>query len=324
MYLHVLFILSFAFVINGCATQKPISRDDYVKAVKTEYIEPVPKVVTVPKVIAAHQLRTFSEEDRKKKPNNKPPYRIIEAANAAATYKPDHYGYFNAIMQYDYAEGALYQIFCAPFKLTDIQLQPGEELLGKPGIGDPVRWKAGSSTSYKNGQKIQHLYIKPTRPDLNTTLILTTNRRTYHIELHSYKKTYMSAVSWIYAQDELDLYSAQAEEIRRENEMIQTSSVDISHANFNYTIEVDEGSPVWKPVRVFDNGKKTYIQFPDALASSEAPALYVLKHGDLQMVNYRVKENYYIVDRLFNQAELRIAQEGGEEIVLIMNDNKGS
>lgn len=324
MNLHALFIVLFAIFLNGCAVKKPINRDAYVKAIKTEHTQPVPKIVVATKVIAAHQLRTFSEEDRKRKPNNRPPYRIIEAANAAATHKPDRYGYFNAIMQYDYAEGALYQVFCAPFKLTDIQLQPGEELLGKPGIGDPVRWKAGSSASYKNGRKIQHLYIKPTRPNLSTTLILTTNRRTYHIELHSYKKTYMSAVSWIYAQDEMEFSSAKSEEIRRENEMIQTSSVDISNANFNYTIEVDDGSPIWIPVRVFDNGKKTYIQFPDALAASEAPALYVLKNGDLQMVNYRVKDNYYIVDRLFSHAELRNIQEGGEEVVLITNDNRSS
>ena len=327
MKTYSLLILFFAVSLNGCfiKNKKPISgRDAYVKAVKLEHIKPVPEVVVAPQVIAAHQLRTFSEDDRNKAPNSKPSYQVIEAANAAATHKPDQYGYFNAIMQYDYAEGALYQVFCAPFKLTDIQLQPGEELLGKPGVGDPVRWKAGASFSYKNGQKVQHFYIKPTRHDLNTTLILTTNRRTYHIELHSYKKTYMSGVSWNYAQDEMAFYAAQSEEIRRENEMIQSSSVDIRDANFNYLIEVDEGSPIWKPVRVFDNGKKTYIQFPDALAVSEAPALYVLKHGDLQLVNYRVKDNFYIVDRLFSQAELRIAQEGGEEIVLITNENSNS
>ena len=324
MKTYTLFILFFAVMLTGCATKKPISREDYVKAVKLDHIKPVPTVVTAPKVIAAHQLRTFSEADRKKAPNNKPPYLIIEAANAAATHKPDHYGYFNAIMKYDYAEGALYQVFCAPFRLTDIQLQPGEELLGKPGVGDPVRWKAGASYSVKNGQKVQHLYIKPTRPDLNTTLILTTNRRTYHIELHSYKKTYMSAVSWNYAQDEIDFLIAQSHEVRRENEMIRTSSVDISKANFNYTIEVDEGTPIWKPVRVFDNGNKTFIQFPDALATSEAPVLYVFNQGNLQMVNYRVKDNFYIVDRLFSQAELRIVHEGGEEIVLIINENRNS
>lgn len=323
MYLHVLFIV-FILLISGCAPKKKLNQNDYIQAVKTEYKEAVPKIVTVPKVIAAHQLKSFSEEDGKKREKNKPSYRVIEAANAAATHKPEHYGYFNAIMQYDYAEGALYQIFCAPFKLTDIQLQPGEELIGKPGIGDRVRWKAGSSTSFKNGEKIHHLYIKPTRPGLNTSLIITTNRRTYHIELNSYKKTYMSAVSWVYAQDELNTYSDRALEIRRENEMIENSSVDISHANFNYEIQVEEGSPIWKPVRVFDNGKKTYIQFPDSLAASEAPSLYVSKQDNLQIVNYRVKDKFFIVDRLFDKAELRIIQENIEEIVLIVNNNKDS
>ncbi len=317
-----LFTVLLALLVVGCGNRQ--TKEDpeaYVQAMKLEKTQPVPTIITKPKLIAAHQLKTFSNDDRVSYSSKKLPYQVIEAANAAATHKPDHYGYFNSIMQYDYAEGALYQVFCAPFKITDIRLQAGEELQGKPGIGDPVRWKAGTSFSIEAGKRIQHLYIKPTRPGYDTSLVLTTNRRTYYLELHSYKTTHMSSVSWNYAQDEIDLYSSEAATIENENALIKESMVDISKANFNYSVDTEEGAPLWKPVRVFDNGKKTYIQFSDALAVSEAPALFVLKDDDLQMVNYRVKENFYIVDRLFDQAELRIIQPDSEEIVVITNNS---
>ena len=83
---------------------------------------------------------------------------------------------------------------------------------------------------------------------------------------------------------------------------------DISRLRFRYAIEGD--NPPWRPVSAFDDGSKVYIEMPSGIAQGEAPPLFVIgPEGDGQLVNYRVRQNYYIVDRLFAAAELRM---GGE------------
>jgi len=70
-----------------------------------------------------------------------------------------------------------------------------------------------------------------------------------------------------------------------------------------------QGYPLCSNAPVFDDGQKTFIQFPDALTTSEAPALFITsREGTTQLVNYRVKGTYYIVDRLFDRAELRVGE----------------
>jgi len=77
---------------------------------------------------------------------------------------------------------------------------------------------------------------------------------------------------------------------------------------FNYDIIGD--SPNWRPIRVFDDGKKVFIQFPKTVSVSEAPPLFVTdkKGKQSKLVNYRVRGEYYIVDRLFDAAELRLGE----------------
>ena len=169
------------------------------------------------------------------------PLQVIEKANHDATQNPTSEGYFNAIMRYDYDPGALYQIYCAPLKLTDIQLQAGEEIQGSPAAGDTVRWIMGIGRSMENEVERQHLYIKPTRSDLYTTLSINTNKRSYHIELHSYKDAYMAAVSWRYPQDEIELIIKQAEAEQKKEMTVVSTNIDINNLNFNYTVKAYKG-----------------------------------------------------------------------------------
>lgn len=233
------------------------------------------------------------------------PWRVIDHANRESVQNPDRFGYQNAIMRYDYEEGQLYQVYAAPLKLTDIQLEPGEKLLGEPVSGDTVRWIIGRSKSMVNGLEQEHIYLKPTRPGLHTTLSINTNLRTYHIELTSYEETYMAAVSWNYEQYNLRQLKA------GESTAIE-SHVNLASLDFNYKVKVKKGSkPDWMPLKVFDDGRKTFVQFPESMLVREAPVFFVVgKSGDVQLVNYRVKNDYYIVDRLFRRAELRAGEKG--------------
>ncbi len=242
--------------------------------------------------------------DDERQPLAGKPWEVIDAANRSAAQNPDSAGYFNAIMLYDYVPGSLFQVYAAPLRLTDIQLQPGEKIVGQPAAGDTVRWILGIGRSRVDGQEQQHVYVKATRPGLETTLVITTDRRTYHLELHSYRETYMAAVQWRYPQEELRVPGAGA------GDDVVASGVDIRQLNFGYDVDVRKGGrPSWMPLKVFDDGRKTFIQFPDSMLAGEAPVLFVVsREGDSQLVNYRVKDEFFVVDRLFEEAELRIGR----------------
>src|SRR3546814_1893165 len=83
----------------------------------------------------------------------------------------------------------------------------------------------------------------------------------------------------------------------------------LDRLRFRYAITGDE--PSWRPLRAFDDGRKVYIQFPANIGQGEMPPLFVIgAEGDAQLVNYRVRSPYLIVDRLFGAAELRL---GGKQ-----------
>ena len=231
-------------------------------------------------------------------------------------------GFFNAIQQYPWADGALYQVYTAPGQVTDIALQEGERLVG-PGpvaAGDTVRWIIGDTLSGNGASARVHILVKPTRPDIATNLVINTDRRSYHLELRATPATYMASVSWIYPQDELIA-------LRNRNAVAASAApvatgVDVSALNFRYRIEGDRVP--WKPLRAFDDGRQVFIEFPAGIAQGEMPPLFVTgAAGDAELVNYRVRGRYMVVDRLFAAAELRLGDKRTERSVrIVRTDDK--
>lgn len=316
MRISTVLILPLAIAYAGCASRQPPPR--YVRAAPVEDKPRVPVVIQVPKPLPLPgQLQRVPPAPQGRRGDKKQPSDVIDDANRAATASPDREGYFNAIMTYDYAEGALFQVYSAPLRLTTIQLQPGEKIVGKPAAGDTIRWVMGVGRSGNDRAEQQLLYIKPTRAGLQTTMVITTDRRTYYLDLRSFDETYMAAVRWRYAQDEI----AQAESAAAREDALAAATtatnVNIEAINFSYRINVEKGKPVWTPTQVFDDGRKTFIRFPAAMLVREAPALFVLSTAnETQLVNYRVKNDYFVVDRLIDRAELRVGQKD-QEIVRI-------
>ena len=130
-------------------------------------------------------------------PDTSTPNERIGAANVAAKIEPTRAGYINAIQVYPYTKGALYQLYAAVNQVTDVALEAGEKLVSVS-AGDTVRWVVGDTTSGDGRQAQVHILVKPIAPDLTTNLVITTDRRTYHLELHATDKTYMASVSWTY------------------------------------------------------------------------------------------------------------------------------
>lgn len=226
----------------------------------------------------------------------------VRAANRAATLEPATGFYLNAVQVYPYSDGTIYHVFTAPGQVTDIALQPGENLVAVA-AGDTVRWVIGDTTSGSGDTRRTHVLAKPFTAGLATNVIITTDRRTYHIALTSTEHTAMSALSWTYPADQLIALKAAAEQARAAQPVASGLSVD--HLHFGYAISGDQ--PAWRPLRAFDDGRQTFIEFPASLGVGEAPPLFLVDaKGTASLVNYRVQGRYYVVDRLFDAAELRL------------------
>ena len=234
------------------------------------------------------------------------PTETIRKGTTEARIEPSGDGYLYAIQVYPYTEGALYRLYAAPGQVSDIALQPGETLVSVS-AGDTVRWIVGDTSSGSGATARAHVLVKPIGAGLSTNLMIATDRRTYHLELESADGTYMAALSWRYPADELSqLVSRNSAALAREETSI-APGVATDRLDFDYLIDGDR--PDWRPVRVFDDGRQVFIQMPDGLSTMDAPPLFVLgPSGDAELVNYRLKGNYYIVDHLFRAAELRLGE----------------
>jgi type IV secretion system protein TrbG len=246
----------------------------------------------------------------------------VGAANHAARVEPHAQGFVNAIQQYPWADGALYQVYARPGNVTDIALQEGEKLVG-PGpvaAGDTVRWMIGDTLSGTGPASRVHILVKPVRSDIATNLVIHTDRRTYHIELRANPSVYMASVSWTYPQDEL--IALHAQQVEAERVAPVATGMDPALLDFRYEIKGDD--PDWRPLRAFDDGVRVFVEFPENIAQGELPPPFVLgAKGEVELVNYRVLGRYMIIDRLFERAELRLGGRKGQQTVRIVSYRKG-
>lgn len=243
----------------------------------------------------------------------------IEAANRSAVHEPSKSGFVNAVQMYPWSEGGLYRLYAAPGLVSLIALQPGEELISVAS-GDTVRWVIGDTASGSGASKRTHILVKPSSAGLSTNLVIATDRRLYLMQLESRAGPAMAAVSWTYPQDEL-LALKRMEAAARAAEPV-AAGIAIEQLNFGYSIEGDRAP--WRPIRAFDDGRQVFIEFPATLATGEAPPLFVVgSSGKAELVNYRLRGRYYVVDRLFSIAELRLGEKRQSVVRIIRSDAAG-
>jgi type IV secretion system protein VirB9 len=199
-------------------------------------------------------------------------------------------------------------VVCAPLRVCIIELQAGEKLVGEPHIGDSVRWNISPAVFGHDDSATTVIVLKPQSSGLDTNLLVTTDRRAYYLRLLSKPEDYVARVAFAYPEDESKNAKwqeqiAKQKEQERKNTVAELPGNSIDSLCFDYQIKGKNES--LKPVRVFDDGQKTFIQIAHGIENREAPVLVVLgSDGKQQMVNYRVKGDMYIVDRLFDHAEL--------------------
>lgn len=252
---------------------------------------------------------------RGQSPDAQTPAARVRSANQAALREPSIAGYINAVQVYPYGEGVLYRLYAAPERVTDISLQPGETVTAVA-AGDTVRWTIGDTTSGNGDTRRTHILVKPFAAGLSTNIVITTDRRAYHLQLKSTLATAMTAISWTYPGDALLA-------LRRSETAIAAAApiatgLAVEKLNFAYAISGDD--PPWRPLRAFDDGQQVFIEFPASISVGEAPPLFVIDAaGDASLVNYRMAGRYYVVDRLFSAAELRLGAQH-QQVVRISRD----
>jgi type IV secretion system protein VirB9 len=75
-------------------------------------------------------------------------------------------------------------IIAAPMRVCDVELQPGEAV-NEIVVGDSARWMVVSGNAGSGPSSAVHLFIKPVDSGLETSAVVTTDRRVYHLRLVS-------------------------------------------------------------------------------------------------------------------------------------------
>lgn len=282
--------------------------------------QPAPGTVAVAKASPAPKPPRRRTIPRKRA---SPTVARVAAANRAATLEPQAQGFVNAVQVFPFSDGTIYQVYTAPGAVTDIALQPGENLVAVA-AGDTVRWVIGDTTSGSGADKRTHILVKPFTSGLATNLVVTTDRRSYHLQLTATSRTAVAALSWSYPADQLIALRRAADQAAAAAAAAASVSegLAVDNLHFNYAISGD--APAWRPLRAFDDGRQTFVEFPASIAVGDAPPLFVVgPTGEAELVNYRVRGRYYVVDRIFDAAELRLGTKK-QQIVRIARIGDGT
>ncbi|MDR2133599.1 MAG: TrbG/VirB9 family P-type conjugative transfer protein [Treponema sp.] len=248
--------------------------------------------------------------------------QAVEESNRKGILKPSDYSH--AAVIYDYGSDWVYEVYTQPLRASDIRLEPGEQAVEAPFISDSERWMLGAGVNYEDGVPVQHIYIKPTETSLEASLIINTDRRVYHVILRSYKDVYMPIIRWRYQSSGMpkNFFGPLGSEARgtsggnaggtaggetdTRGAGGEPAKIDPRFISFNYRITYSLfGKPDWLPDLVYDDGKKTYVVFPEEVLQGELPAVFE-NRGDV--VNYRVVGNLLIIDKLVESLTVKMAE----------------
>jgi len=293
---------------GGCASVPELGPEDFVEAnrVTEEIVVPEPAAPATSAELLAQDDPELAEAVR----------QFQETGKAPVVRKP-------GFVRFPYGERQPI-LYCKPLRVCDIQLQAGESVLNIA-LGDSERWIASKMESGPADGREPHVIVKPTEFDISTNLVITTDRRVYHLGLISTQEEkggYFRSVRFYYPQETVQRWADAAASARdtlldeREGEVARLPLVNPEGLNFAYRIEGDRVP--WRPVQAFDDGTRVFIQMPGAMRVTEAPALFVRTDGEDQaLVNYRLRGRYFVVDKLFSQAVMVLGVGGHQKRITV-------
>lgn len=206
-------------------------------------------------------------------------------------------------------------LYCKPLRVCDLQLQPGESVLDVA-LGDTEFWHAQKMESGPAGARAPHVIFKPVEEKISTNAIITTDRRTYHVGLISVddpdgRRSYFRHAGFYYPNDTVTAWMSEkqrAEQARLAAEAAAQQALEPGvPPELYYGYDISGDTVPWRPEKVFDDGARVYIKMPTAMHVTEAPGLWVVdEHGQQNLVNYRIRDGHYIVDKLFSKARMAV------------------
>jgi type IV secretion system protein VirB9 len=272
------------------------------------------KEVDVERTVIYIDRPVYSPKQEEESPRPRGTEAVRESTGAAMQVPLK---YVNGMMFYPWDETFVYEIYCQPYRMTDIRLEPGEQVLEMPFFSEEKVWEIGAGVSRKNGQDVQHFFVKPTYANLTTSMIIITDRRVYHLMLKSYKDTFMVMVQWEYPASMPFTVKAEAMNRRIQELSGDPLAVNPEFLSFDYKMSYSLfKKPAWIPLRVYDDGKKTYIELDEKMLHMESPVIFNRRN---ERINYRVKKNLVIIDELIEKITLR---RGKEKVVITKKKHK--
>lgn len=203
-------------------------------------------------------------------------------------------------------------LYCRPLRVCDVELQAGEQVLDVA-LGDTEMWHAQKMESGPPGRRSPHVILKPVSDGISTNAIITTDRRVYHLGLIARAESgdddprYVRYATFYYPDETVTAWTSAQE---REQSDFAAEAEDASDgipADLYRGYKISGSKVAWRPIEAFDDGTRVYIRMPEAMHVTEAPALWVIdEFGEQNLVNYRVREGHYIVDKLFGKARMAL------------------
>lgn len=227
---------------------------------------------------------------------------LLDAKQVAGT------AYKAGLVTFAYGSG-IPTVVCALLELTDLAFEKGESILSVQ-LGDSVRWNIESAISGSANDSVEHLIVKPLEAGLKTSMLITTDRRTYHIRLKSTEADFMPAVVFSYpnslklpskkhyGDDSYLQYTSNYDSNEDHNDNSETNSSlknyssvqnvsyegnslpalnvaatyndNTQRRNYNYSVD---GDSKIIPQNVYDDGKRTFIVMNNPINSSYLPVL---------------------------------------------------
>src|SRR5262249_40370861 len=136
-------------------------------------------------------------------------------------------------------------------------------------------------------------------------------KRTYYLTCKSVKTSPVRVVSWRYPQESPALPK------KAEPGLLPDPSEQRQY-HVGYKMEASHPAPHWMPRTVIDDGRKTFIIYPEMALFETVPMLRLLGPNGPQLVNARQFLNVVIVDQLVARAELRVGLGEYAETVRIL------
>ena len=219
----------------------------------------------------------------------------------------------NRLVVYTYDANNTYTILARPKSVTDIALNPGENIVALA-VGDTTQWVITKTTG--------HVFLKPIQPDIATTATLVTDQRTYQLTLRASPENgkFYQRVSWnypdilIYEREQRAIVQKRTDaERERLASTIASPGVSLEKLNWDYKVS---GDASFKPQQVFDDGKFTWIMLPKV---QEIPAVFMMSgdSGKGELLNYNLRGQYMVIQRLVPEIMLKL----GEKEIRIVNNS---